>query len=165
MSFGSLTSVLARPPDVRSRGNIGRSALPSFELFFKRIAFSNERAYGTRQGPSAVRLQTRNDLADNVRRGRSILPGNPFEMFGHGRRLAFGPDTPPPNSMASLHVARLAAIPLICSLYPPLVKSRTRTAVQPNSAITFRQASVGARSALIVALQAGPAASGRCSPS
>ena len=138
--------------------DVAHCRVSSFSLSASRSATSARTARA--KAPSAVRLQTRNDLADNVRRGRSILPGNPFEMFGHGRRLAFGPDTPPPNSMASLHVARLAAIPLICSLYPPLVKSRTRTAVQPNSAITFRQASVGARSALIVALQAGPAASG-----
>ncbi len=56
---GSLASILARPRDVWSWGNIGSSALPNFELFFKRITFTNKRLHGTHQCAPAVHLQAR----------------------------------------------------------------------------------------------------------
>ena len=52
MSFGSLTSVLARPLDVWSWGNFGSSALPSFDFFFLCIAFSNKGADRTCKCPT-----------------------------------------------------------------------------------------------------------------
>ena len=59
-----------------------------FPAFLSTHRFGNKRTHGTRQRPPAIHLQTRNDLADDIRRGRIDFTG---KFFGDVRvRQAIG---------------------------------------------------------------------------
>ena len=68
--------------------------MPTFELFFERVALSNKSADRACKSPTRVHFEARNNLADDTRRGRVDFAWKLFGDMWIRETVGLAPVTP-----------------------------------------------------------------------